>query len=610
MPTTLSIPRVYGRRRVRPRRPRRVRTDVAGLIGFEARLRPLAVELTGPPDRHRVAVRVARVQIDIDGRRAVLDSDDGAALILSQGAGHPVGPGQARAYAIAAYLAPGTPNEAAGPRPARLIVVTGPASGGAPPAPDDAQIRTAVDAAAPGASWRRLAVARLRRDAGGQPWLTVHPATGPIVCEDWQDFLVQVAPTADGTRLAAAARAFFANGGDRCHVATVRRPDPTDTAELEHARRDMIGSAAAGAAVSEADATGLARLALIEEVALVAAPDLHSQRPAAEPLDLHLPPSAADAGFRPCGPEPPAGVTVPGARRYDEPLYDLDAVYSAQRDLLLAAAAQQCGPQLVLAPPVHRDPATGSYGPPAPADADAWLQRFVTDPQLDDRIRGFAALYWPWLLTQETVGAVVGHEPPLGFALGVIARRDLAQGPHVAAAGEPVEGTVGVTHPVDDATFTQLYDPAAAAPPRPGGAVNPLRPTRGAGVVLWGSRTLAADRWLRHLPVRRGLTAIERQACDTLRAVVFEPHTPLLWLRVTNLLVNLLLGLFESGALRGAQPEEAFSVRCDEGLNPTDAVAAGLLTCEVRVALAAPAEFISFRLAARSETSTLEVTET
>ena len=35
--------------------------------------------------------------------------------------------------------------------------------------------------------------------------------------------------------------------------------------------------------------------------------------------------------------------------------------------------------------------------------------------------------------------------------------------------------------------------------------------------------------------------------------------------------------LFESGALRGDRPEEAFYVRCDDAVNPPEAVAAGRL---------------------------------
>jgi phage tail sheath protein FI len=57
--------------------------------------------------------------------------------------------------------------------------------------------------------------------------------------------------------------------------------------------------------------------------------------------------------------------------------------------------------------------------------------------------------------------------------------------------------------------------------------------------------------------------------------------------------------LFESGALRGTRPEEAFYVRCDSTINPPEAVAEGQLLIEVGVAVAAPAEFIVFRIGRR-----------
>lgn len=609
MASTLSIPGVYVRRVSRPRRPRRVRTDVAGFIGFEPRVWPLPVVMSGPPDRHHVAVRVGSVEIEIDERRTVLDVPANGELVLATGAGHPVQPGEALAYTVVAFLPTGASPDR--PRRSSLTVLTGAVTDGVPSEPADDGVAAAVELMSPGAAWRRLAAVQLRRDVTGRPWLTVCPRTGPIVCEDWPDYLAKTVPSPDGTRLAVAVRAFFANGGDRCHIAPVRRPEFTDLHELARARMEMAGSGVTGpqSAGAAATATGWPQLALVEEVAVVAVPDIHARRPAVEALDVALPPSEADDDFRPCGPDQPGALTVPGQREFDEPLYDLDDIYETQRTLLLSVAGLSCPPQLIVTPPAHRDAATGTYEPPNASDTLAWVERFLQDPGLDDRVRAFAAMYWPWVVTQASVGAAVEAEPTDGFVAGVVARRDLASGPHVAPANERVEGIVGVAGHVDDTTFTNLYDPAGASPSRHGGAVNPVRAIPGRGLLVQGSRTLSADPWQQYLPIRRGLSAIERQACVALREVVFEPNTPLLWLRITNLLVNLLLGLFDAGALRGAQPEEAFSVRCDETLNPPDAVANGRVVCEVRVALAAPAEFLVFRLAARSEIQSLEVTE-
>lgn len=599
MTIALGLPDVYVQPRPRVPAPPRVRTDVAGLVGFEPRVRPSEAGLQTAPARHRVAVTLQPVHVRIDEQDTRLFVPPSGVLVLSEGAGSPVAAGGQIVYSVVAVVASVTPR-AAGDResPESLpFVVAGAAAAPIAPVPDDAAVTSALAAAvaagklAEPRAWTRLADVRLRRD-GDVLWLTVHPRTGPVACEDWRDFVLQLGPaTDDGTRLATAVRAFFANGGDRCHIATVRRPFPDDDAELALARNDMVGAADAGVA----RATGVARLLLIDEVALVAAPDLHAQRPGVEQLEVAVAPSDADADFRRCRPPgealaPAAGEVVAG-----EPLYrDLDDVFDTERAMLDAVARYGLGIQLILTPPAHPDPETGRYAPPAAPAAAAWRERFAAAG--DDPSLAFAACYWPWLRIQDAVGAPVRDEPPLGEALGIIARRDLARGPFVAPANEMLRGVVATSHAVTDDVHQALYEPSAAAGRLVGGAINVSRPFPPRGIELWGSRTLAADRWMRHLPVRRGVSAIERQAAASLAEVVFEPNTPLLALRINHMMVALLLGLFESGALRGARPEEAFAVRCDDGVNPPESIDAGRFLCELHVAIAAPSEFIVFRL--------------
>lgn len=57
--------------------------------------------------------------------------------------------------------------------------------------------------------------------------------------------------------------------------------------------------------------------------------------------------------------------------------------------------------------------------------------------------------------------------------------------------------------------------------------------------------------------------------------------------------------IFDAGGLRGTRPDEAFYIRCDATTNPPEEVALGRLLCEVGVAIAAPAEFVVFRVGRR-----------
>jgi hypothetical protein len=347
-------------------------------------------------------------------------------------------------------------------------------------------------------------------------------------------------------------RAFFANGGSRCHVATVRRPDFHEPAGLEQALRDLVGVQGS----SEAEATGLERLLLVEEVSVIDVPDLYARLVEAKPETVTLGSRAEETRFIPCtkvlGPAGP--VQVSGERRAFEPLFIEQKVLETQQNLLRRCIPERWRVLLLLSPP----------WPATVESAFSWRDHFDRLVKLE----GFAeieemacaALYFPWVLAQERVDAPVVELPPTPFAAGVIARRDLARGPHVAPANETLRGVVGLTVALDDDLHGRLYSPDPDAGGLAVPAINVLRAFPGFGIQVWGARTLSTEKWLRYLPVRRCLSAIERRVKAALDPVVFEPNTPLLWLQVTHLILGVLLPVFDSGALRGERPEHAFYV--------------------------------------------------
>jgi len=162
-----------------------------------------------------------------------------------------------------------------------------------------------------------------------------------------------------------------------------------------------------------------------------------------------------------------------------------------------------------------------------------------------------------------------------------------------------VREVVGLTESFGDVIHGALYDPDPDPNGFPVPAVNVLRAFPGYGIQVWGARTLSTESSLRFVAVRRTLTAIELRMKAALDPLVFEPNAPLLWLHVTHAAFGVLIPLFESGALLGARPEEAFTVRCDARNNPPEALARGELLVEVGVAIAAPAEFLIFRIGRR-----------
>jgi hypothetical protein len=451
-------------------------------------------------------------------------------------------------------------------------------------APSDDDLDAAVeDAFGPGHDWRRIADIEYIR-AGSQIRVNVRPALPPVRCDDLRDYSRRLGtPVEDGTFLGHAVQAFFANGGGRCWVATVQRPKFDDDAGLELARQEMVGVAGS----PEEEATGLERLLLINDVSVVDVPDLYARHAAINTQTIQLPPTEASACFQRCD-RPIFGQATTASRTLEllEPLYTDDQVFETQRDMLIRIVPERWRALLLLTPPLQLDPRDGKFHGPTVDKAVSWRDQFFG--LAEDNELSCSALYFPWVLSQEKTGDPVFELPPTPFVAGVIARRDLARGAHVSPANETVRAVVGLTRELNDDVHGDLY-----APPR---NINVLRAFPGFGIQVWGARTLSNDLYLRYLAVRRCLSAIERRVTAALDDVVFEPNTPLLWLRVTQIVFQVLQPIFESGALRGDTTEQAFVVRCDLSNNPPEAVEQGQMLVEVGVAIAAQAEFIIFRV--------------
>lgn len=422
----------------------------------------------------------------------------------------------------------------------------------------------------------------------------------PIAVDDWRDyedaflrdpFGDLVEPPA-GSRLAEAVRAYFANGGARAWVLNVAVEVP-ETATPLIAATLGLGDAPLDAKGVPHRFWGLERLLRLDQVALVVLPALFATR-ATETSRVaeDLPPRAEQGVFTAC-----TGIRTPDLSSAAAPLIEqqpllTDAQVLSTQVMALEACERHIWRHfLVLSPAPH-------LNPDQVADWRGALSSF-----------GCGALYWPWLLVQEVPGAETVLQDPAPFVAGLMARMDLAKGPHAAPANQALLGVVGLQTTVSDRVQARVYDHG----------VNPIRHVPGKGLCVWGARTLSfelattvlldggdtpalvstSQDLLHYVNVRRGLSAIERMAEHIGQRLVFEANTVLTWLQLTQALSSYLTGLFRSGVLAGTDPTEAFFVRCDASVNPPEQIAQGLLVCEIGVALAAPAEFIVFRLGRR-----------
>ncbi|MGP1667808.1 MAG: phage tail sheath family protein, partial [Rhodanobacter sp.] len=198
----------------------------------------------------------------------------------------------------------------------------------------------------------------------------------------------------------------------------------------------------------------------------------------------------------------------------------------------------------------------------------------------------FAVSYWPWI---DVFDPSVGHNvqlPPSGHMAGVWSRNDDTRGVFKAPANEVIRGAVGVEIAATRGE-TDLLNPMG---------VNAIKPFAGRGIRVWGARTLASDAEWRYVNVRRYFNYLEESILQGTQWCVFEPNDLRLWGRIRRTISAFLVNEWRSGALFGAEPGEAFFVKCDGENNTAESIDAGMVVIEVGVAPVKPAEFVIFRL--------------
>lgn len=198
----------------------------------------------------------------------------------------------------------------------------------------------------------------------------------------------------------------------------------------------------------------------------------------------------------------------------------------------------------------------------------------------------YAAFYYPWL---DIVNPVTGVEvlvPPGGHLAGIYARSDTNVGVHKDPANEVINGISALQLQINDQQQAIL---------NPKG-VNVLRYFKGAGNLVWGGRTTAADPDWKYINVRRLFIFVEKSIQRGTQWVVFEINDEPTWARVRRSVGDFLTGLWRDGMLQGAKKEEAFFVKCDRTTMTQADIDNGKLICLVGIAPVKPAEFVIFRI--------------
>jgi uncharacterized protein len=206
----------------------------------------------------------------------------------------------------------------------------------------------------------------------------------------------------------------------------------------------------------------------------------------------------------------------------------------------------------------------------------------------------YAAFYYPWVKIVDPITNTELNLPPSGFVAGIYARNDINRAVYKAPANEVVTLAIG---------FEKLLNKGQQEVLNPEG-INCFRFFEGRGYRLWGARLTSSDPEWKYVNLRRYFAYLERSIDVGTQWAVFEPNGPPLWTNVRRTISDFLFSEFQSGALLGDKPEQAFFVRCDRSTMNQNDLDNGRMVCLIGVAPVKPAEFVIFRIGQWTASST------
>ncbi len=197
-----------------------------------------------------------------------------------------------------------------------------------------------------------------------------------------------------------------------------------------------------------------------------------------------------------------------------------------------------------------------------------------------------AALYYPWIRISDPITGAEIFNPPSGHLAGIYARNDIDRGAHKSPANEVIRLALG---------YEFLLNKAQQEVLNPEG-INCLRFFEGRGYRVWGARTTSSDPEWKYLNVRRYFAFLERSIEKGTQWAVFENNGETLWANVRQTIKDFLFNEWKEDHLAGANPEEAYFVRCDRTTMTQNDLDNGRMICLIGVAPLKPAEFVIFRI--------------
>jgi hypothetical protein len=494
-------------------------------------------------------------------------------------------------------------------------------------------VRLVAGAAMPATLAKWLTTLGYTNQPGGPRFTTQAAALTqvPLMIESYRAFTALFDDGSSGggygtDYVAAAIRSFFAQGGKRCYV--VRTGDPLDPADAGPGQAAKLQGLLLNPLYDTGDAstwTGIGALAALEEVSYVATPDLPALC-ASEPVGAAGQPPVIPAGpqqFTPCTQGqmvPRQQVTFPAAAPrlaladYRTWAKSVASILNYLSGGALTHQLHLHEMQYVAAFPMPQelDVATASEHPSAVAiaqDLQGILHQYlpetvepsIVSPYPPFNLSScFLQLAYPWLKTSGSGTLLEELEPPDGVLAGLLARNALTRGAFTSATKVMPSEVYDVQPPLPS---PELQSATTALRWGPGAAqkalierVSLFGPTP-AGFQLLSDVTAYPGESYRAGAVNRLVNVICRAARMIGETSVFENNGPALWGKITRALNTLMLDAWAHGALDGASPAQAFSVRCDRSTMTQNDLDNGRLVALVTFTAAAIVETITVTLA-------------
>ena len=218
--------------------------------------------------------------------------------------------------------------------------------------------------------------------------------------------------------------------------------------------------------------------------------------------------------------------------------------------------------------------------------AEQLLQKTINDDLLNRRLQ----LVFPWLKTQQANLLPESLEPPEGALVGLLAANALRIGAFRSIAGVVVESAYDLI-PQDIEAYSQTDESGVSLAERV--CWFDFIPD---GIALQSDVTAAIKEIFRYGAVRRILILVQKAVHQVGLNHVFESSSESLWFAVKDNLTDLLQNIYLNNGLRGRSSGDAYSVNCGRSSMSQSDIDNGRLIANIMLQPAVPIERIAVDL--------------